>query len=64
MFGNRNTHEDSNYPFPSLVLTDAKKASVARYKLTIRKRKMGVVSLLVDTIKFYPNQENVVQIDW
>jgi len=56
----------SNPPpnWPSVYLTNLTKTKAQRLKRSIRKRKLGVVTTSVDTIKVYPNQTITVVIDW
>ncbi len=52
------------YPFPSVSVTSPVKIYANRLIVSIRKRKMGVVTTSLDTIKAYPNQTTVVQVNW
>jgi hypothetical protein len=52
------------YPFPSVIKSEVIKTKGQRLRRHIRKRKMGVVTDVVDTIKVYPNTLTTVMIDW
>lgn len=49
---------------PNLILSDPKQTKAQRLQRYVRKRKMGVMSVKVDTVKIYPNQTTTVVIDW
>lgn len=50
--------------FPALMILPQIKTKGQKLRRYIRKRKMGIVSIVDDIIKVYPNQTNIVQIDW
>jgi hypothetical protein len=62
--GGISTHDDPNYPFASILKSEIIKTIGQRLRRQIRKRKMGVVTDVVDTIKVYPNTLTTVMIDW
>ncbi|MEI6022180.1 MAG: hypothetical protein WCR21_13720 [Bacteroidota bacterium] len=57
-----NPNNPPNYP-PTIVL-DPKQTKAQRLQRYVRRRKMGVMSVKVDTVKIYPNQTTTVVIDW
>ena len=62
--GGISTHDDPNYPFASILKSEIIKTTGQRLRRHIRKRKMGVVTDVVDTIKVYPNTLTTVMINW
>lgn len=50
--------------YPSIYTTEVITTEAQRLKRYIRKRKLGVMSVKIDTIKVLPNQTNIVEIDW
>ena len=62
--GGISTHDDPNYPFASILKSEIIKTTGQRLRRQIRKRKMGVVTDVVDTIKVYPNTLTTVMINW
>ena len=64
VFRNWDTHDEPNYPFPSVFKSEVIKTKGQRLSRYIRKRKMGVVTDVVDTIKVYPNTLTMVIIEW
>lgn len=64
VFGNWNYYGESGYPFPAIILSDPVKTIGGKKLVFIRKHKMGVITTSVDTIKVYPNQTTIVQVNW
>ena len=52
------------FPFPTPSITQPVTIFANRLTVKIRKRKMGIVTSSIDTVKAYPNQNNVIQINW
>lgn len=52
------------YPYQSLLLYSNLKTDVSRLVVEQRKRKMGIVTTTIDTVKVYPNQTTTIQINW
>ncbi|MCU0360193.1 MAG: hypothetical protein MUF75_05650 [Bacteroidia bacterium] len=50
--------------FPAILLTEPQQTEAQRLKRYIRKRKLGVMTIKVDTIKVRPYETNTVVIDW
>ena len=61
-FPNHNINNPPNYP--SVYILDPIKTKGQRLKRYIRKRKLGIMTVSIDTIKVYPNQTTTVQINW
>ena len=49
--------------YPSTILSNNTKIN-GRFEVYIRKKKNGVVTVFTDTIKSYPNQTTIIQVDW
>ncbi len=64
VFGNRNENGDNNFPYQNIWLTTKEKTKAQRLLRYVKKRKLGVVTTSVDTIKVYPNKDNIIQINW
>jgi hypothetical protein len=54
----------NGYPFPNIVYTDVVKTQCGSKIVKTRKRKLGLVSETVDTVKVYPNRTTTVTINW
>jgi hypothetical protein len=52
------------YPFNSSILTSAEKTDAGKNSVYICKRKMGVVTVVYDTIKIQPYQTGIYTINW
>jgi hypothetical protein len=52
----------SNYP--AVIITEGKKTDAGKNTVHIRKRKMGVVTTSIDTVKIYPYETKVIEINW
>jgi hypothetical protein len=52
------------FPFPSSMTSEVQGTNAGRNTVHIRKRKMGVTTTSVDTVKIYPNQTATVVINW
>lgn len=56
---------DANYPITSTTYSQKTKIFANRLVVTTRKRKMGVVSTSVDTVRAYPsNGVTIVKLNW
>lgn len=64
VFGNYNFYGEHGFPFPAVIISNIIKTKGQRLKRRIRKIKMGVLTTSVDTIKVYPNQTKIVEINW
>ena len=65
VFGNFPFHDANNPPNnPSVILLDPIKTQGGRKVAKIRKRKFGIVTSRIDTIKVYPGQTKLYQINW
>ncbi|MBP8033205.1 MAG: hypothetical protein KAZ71_01340 [Bacteroidia bacterium] len=60
--GNFIAFDSSLSPYPSIKYYDSN--INGKIIINIRKRKMGIVSARVDTVKAYPNQTTTIQINW
>ena len=45
-------------------ITELQKTNAGKNTIHIRKRKMGVVSTYIDTVKIYPNATKIISINW
>jgi hypothetical protein len=54
----------NGFPFPNIITTESVRTDAGRNTVHIRKRKMGVTTTSVDTVKIYPNQTATVVINW
>jgi hypothetical protein len=54
----------NGFPFPASFGADPVKTSCGSKVVKIRKRKMGIITTSVDTVKVYPNQTTTVEINW
>jgi hypothetical protein len=50
--------------YQSVILTEPVKTKGQRLRRYVRKHKLGVITLKIDTIKVYPNTTTIVDIDW
>ena len=57
-------HDSPYYPFPSLILWSPAKTIGGKNSVYIRKRKMGVVTVLYDTIKIQPYTTATYTVNW
>lgn len=58
-------HDINNPPnYPAVILDNPIKTLGGRKVVRIRKRKFGVVTTQIDTIKVYPGQTKLYQINW
>ena len=53
-----------SYPFPTSLLSNTVKTDAGKNSVYIRKRKMGVVSVIYDTIKIQPYQTGTYTVNW
>ncbi len=63
-FYNYNFYGENGFPFPSPIIVPPIKIKGQRLKRTIHKRKMGVVTTIIDTVRIYPKQTTLVPINW
>ena len=63
-FGNYNSNGDTHYPYASLITTPTQKTIAGKNPVYIRKRKMGVVTIILDTIKIQPYQTATYVVNW
>lgn len=54
----------NGFPFASTVLTDPRKTYTGRHILKIYKKKMGAVTQTIDTVKIYPYETKLIEINW
>ena len=54
----------NGYPFNSICLTSAQKTYAGKNVMYTRKRKMGIVTTSVDTIKIYPYETKIIDVNW
>ena len=52
------------YPFPNLSYSQVVKIFANRLIVKTRKRKMGIVTTSIDTVKAYPNKTTIIEINW
>lgn len=52
------------FPYSQSILWPSKKTDAGKNSVYIRKRKMGVVSVIYDTIKIQPYQTGIYTINW
>jgi hypothetical protein len=64
--GIENAHIDYNsyFPLPNPLLTQPVTIFANKLIVKIRKRKMGIVTTTIDTIKAYPNKTTTIQVNW
>ena len=59
------SHGDNGFPYPPVVVSDKwVKSNAGKHVLKIYKKKMGVVTQTVDTIKIYPYETKLIEINW
>ena len=68
-FGGGGVFSKSGYQWgggnPSpVVLSDFIKTNAGKNTVHIRKRKLGVVTTSIDTVKIYPNETKIIEINW
>ena len=63
-FGAYPFHDSPSYPFASLITTPTQKTYAGKNPVYIRKRKMGVVTIILDTIKIQPYQTATYVVNW
>jgi hypothetical protein len=56
--------ESPNYPFPSIISWPIQKTNAGKNTVHIRKRKMGVLTTYVDTVKIYPYETKIIEVNW
>jgi hypothetical protein len=57
-------HGDYSYPYPNYMLSDILTTNAGKNTVHIRKRKMGVLTTYVDTVKIYPYETKIIEINW
>lgn len=56
---------DNGFPYPSIVISNSPvKSNAGKHVLKIYKKKMGVVTQTIDTVKIYPYETKVIEINW
>ena len=56
---------DNGFPYPSVVISNySTKSNAGKHVLKIYKKKMGVVTQTIDTIKIYPYETKTIEINW
>jgi hypothetical protein len=63
-FGNKNLYGDNNYPYPTVFSSNLIKSNGGKHILRINKVKMGVVTQTIDTVKIYPYETKIVEVNW
>lgn len=58
------THDSPQYPFSPNILIPSKKTDAGKNSVFIRKRKMGVVTVIYDTIKIQPYTAATYTVNW
>jgi hypothetical protein len=46
------------------ILQDINKTIAGKHTIHIRKRKMGIVTQTIDTVKIYPYETKTIEINW
>lgn len=64
IFSNRNYYGDNNFPYSSQFISNSITTIGGKHILKIYKKKMGVVTNTVDTIKIYPYETKLIEINW
>ncbi len=59
-----NTQSSSGYPYSNSFLTNPISTQCGKKIVNVRKIKMGILSTSIDTVKVYPNQTTLVQVNW
>ncbi len=54
----------NGFPFPATVVIPTVKTNAGKNTVHIRKRKMGIVTTSIDTVKIYPNETKTIEINW
>jgi hypothetical protein len=55
---------DKGYPYPGILNSNEIETPCGIKIVKVRKRKMGVVTTSVDTVKIYPNETKIIEINW
>lgn len=58
------SYNDHNYPYPSFIDIPSKKTNAGKNVLKIYKKKMGIITQTIDTIKIYPYETKTIEINW
>lgn len=66
VFGDFVFYGCNGFPFPPMVIITPTTDKIYGSRLIVntRKRKMGTVTTQVDTVKAYPNQTTIIQVNW
>jgi hypothetical protein len=54
----------NGFPFPAVFTTASTKTNAGKHIMTIYKKKVGVISTSVDTVKIYPYETKTIEINW
>lgn len=54
----------NGFPYPSTLFSEVKPTNAGKNVLYIRKRKLGIITQTVDTIKIYPYETKLIEINW
>lgn len=54
----------NGYPFAAEILTPPVKTNAGKHIMYIYKRKMGLVTTSVDTVKIYPYETKIIDVNW
>ncbi|MFN8116223.1 MAG: hypothetical protein U0W65_08920 [Bacteroidia bacterium] len=64
VFASYSYYGSAAYPYPAYMLSNKQTCNAGKLLIFQRKRKMGIVTTTIDTVKAYPNQTNIIQINW
>lgn len=64
VFNDFNSFYDPNFPYPEVINTQTEETNAGKHVLKIYKKKMGVVTQTIDTIKIYPYETKMIEINW
>jgi hypothetical protein len=63
-FNNKNLNADNNYPYPSVFSSNTIKSNAGKHVLKIYKKKLGILTQTIDTIKIQPYETKLIEINW
>jgi len=63
-FGNKNKYGDNNFPYPSFFTSNLIKSNAGKHILYLNKIKMGIQTQTIDTVKIYPYETKIIEINW
>ncbi len=65
VFGASPYYGCNGFPFPiQFQIDEIKKSNAGKHVLKIYKKKMGIVSQTIDTVKIYPYETKTIEINW